>query len=104
MTHEMSDAGMGGDYGTPAPEDESITGGSEPAGDPGAEGFDVPLAGDGTTDESGNPDDGAVAGGRTIRDDDGDPPAATSSSLEQADGANDDLEPRGEQGGPDDAA
>lgn len=35
---------------------------------------------------------------------DGDPPAATSSSLEQADGAADDLEPRGEQGGPDDAA
>jgi hypothetical protein len=35
---------------------------------------------------------------------DGDPPAATSSSLEQADGANDDLEPRGEQGDPDDAA
>ena len=30
--------------------------------------------------------------------------AATSSSLESTDGANDDLEPRGEQGGPNDAA
>ena len=35
---------------------------------------------------------------------DGDPPAETSSSLEQADGDADDLEPRGDQGGPDDAA
>lgn len=103
MTPE-SDAGMGGDYGTPAPEDESVEGASRPAGDPGPEAFDVPLTGDGTTDAAGDPDADAVAGGRTIRDDDGDPPAATSSSLEQADGANDDLEPRGEQGGPDDAA
>lgn len=103
MTHETSDTGLGGDYGSPAPEEESVAGGSEPAGDPGADAFDVPLAGDGTTDDDGDPDADAAGAGRTIRDDGG-PPAATSSSLEQADGANDDLEPRGEPGGPDDAA
>ncbi len=96
-------SGIGEGYETPSAEDES-GGGGVPAQDPGPEGFDLPLTGDGASDESGlNPDDGAVARGREYHGDEQES-AATSSSLESTDGASDDLEPRGEQGGPDDAA
>ena len=97
-------SGIGEGYETPSAEDEAQGGGSIPAEDPGPEAFDLPLTGDGASDESGtNPNEEMVARGRELHGDEQES-AATSSSLESTDGADDDLEPRGEQGGPNDAA